>query len=129
MPASDHPGCANCLPREGWRPIDEHYGLVNDGLRGVAIARIQCYQADSLLQCRSCGQHWLRQWWEFDTEATRLKEGGIVSCALIPLSTEEVKALAEAESAKRPLPHRHFRDGRQFFDMGSRSWATEIAES
>ena len=108
--ASSEYGCEDCRSALTSRPTDNNdlFVTVHKELQGVAIARIELYQNDSVVRCTRCGAHYLCQFWEYDTEETKLEEWGVVERKAVPLPPEHLSELEGALRAGKPLPHDHF---------------------
>ncbi len=100
-------GCAECVAssREGLK-------VVHEELRDAAFTRVEFYQHDRLLRCDACGTHWLSQYWEYDTDETRLQEWGVRERAFVALSASDVAEIEQALRTGTPMPHDRFRAAR-----------------
>ena len=81
---------------------------VHAELRELGIARIQFYQNDTVVRCKDCGATWLSQFWEYDTEETRMEEWGITERKVVPMPPDHLAELEAAMQSGTPLPHDHF---------------------
>ena len=101
-------GCSHCREAlQGGRAADTLETL-HEEVRETGIKRIQFYQNDRVLRCKECGAAWLSQFWEYDTEETRMEEWGITARKVVPLPPEHLAELEAAMQSGTPLPHDHF---------------------